>query len=363
MRRGIGAVIGLVVIGGSLAGIGSNAPPAEAAGVSNEKGLLGIRLLQSYHDVYKKFGQPDRVYRTDQSVEMVDALDAQGNPTGAIIGLDLNAVQTAGANGRGANPYGRPGGLPGMQGMPGMPGAMPGMGGPGGYRGMNGQPGLPGMPGAMPGMGGPGGYRGMNGQPGLPGMPGAMPGGMPFPGANPANGIGTRRAGMAGTYGGQGEETFQDAGGFIWGYLNAKQKVAYLFAFNRDGRIEMIIECGRQGGGKTSRGLALGQPVSAVYATYGWPDSTDQYGRYFSLFYGPSHHVQVIVINNRVVGIDVMLREDQKFYRQDLGSPNNTAFGGRGPMTGRNAGAPFGGMPYGAPGGYGGRGGGRKEEE
>ncbi len=342
MQRGIGTVLGLAALGGSLLGLST----VRAAGQVNiEKGLLGIRILQTYRDVYRKFGQPDRVYRTDQVVDLVEALDAKGNPTGGIRGLDLNAAQTA-QNNRGGMP-----GYPGLGGR-GMGGPPFGAGGPGGYPGMGGR-----------GMGGPPGYPGMSGAPfgggrpaGLPGAGGAPFGAGGYPGMGGNNGIGSRRTGQAATGGPGGEETFRDSGGYVWAYFNPKQELVYTFIFNNDGRVEIISEYGRSGGDRTQKGIGLGTSAQAVYNAYGWPSSTEQNGRYFSLFYGPTHHVQVTLLNNKVVGVSVMLREDQKIIRIDRGGgPNSTPFGGRGPMGGRPFGGP-GGAPFGGGGPFGGRG-------
>src|SRR5438477_11607000 len=95
------------------------APAAQAAPpVAAEKSLLGIRILQTYKDVFRKYGPPNRVYRYDELVDLVEATDSQGRLTGGIRGL-ADDMQGGGNMGPGA------GGFPGMAG-----GAM---GRPGGF--------------------------------------------------------------------------------------------------------------------------------------------------------------------------------------------------------------------------------------
>jgi hypothetical protein len=357
MRRGIRGLIGLTAAASALAVI-----PSVSRAASNEKGLLGIRILQSYRDVYRKYGQPDRVYRRGEVVDWVEAVDARGNPTGGIRGLDRGAAAQGFPGGRG-NPL--PAGAPGMA-RGGYPGAMPGVG-PGGMAPgmMNdlaamGVPGMPAGPNMQGGMAGRGGLPGFAG--GRPaGMPGAMPG---MPGSYP----GIMGGGRTGTNALGGGNTFLDSGGYIWVYFSPKKELLYEFYFNRDGRVEIIAEYGRIGGGRTQRGIGLGSSLQNVYNVYGWPSDTDQNGRYFTLFYGPSAHAQFMVINNKVVGIGVMLREDQKITMFDRGNQSNTGFGagrpgmqggmpGRGGYPGMMGGPGMMGVPGGYPGGL--RGGGR----
>src|SRR5207253_995734 len=162
-----------------------------APSVAVEKSLLGIRILQSYKDVFRKYGQPNRVYRVDEMVDLVEATDSQGRLTGGIRGLG-DEMQSAGNT----NPFaGRAPGTPG--GFPGMPGAMARPGG------------LPGFPGAA-----------------APGFPGGMPGtAMASNNANNPN---------------VNQDTFASAGGYIWVYFFPKKELVYEFIFNADNRVEII---------------------------------------------------------------------------------------------------------------------------
>src|SRR5262249_19882475 len=154
------------------------------------------------------------------------------------------------------------GGMPGMPpGMSGYPGMMPGAPAPppGTFSGA----GIPGM--GRPGMMG----GGMSGYPGM--MGGRMPGGMSgYPGMSGAPGAAGASGGLGANLPGQGGTTFADAGGFMWVYFYPKQELVYWFAFNKDGRVIIIVEKGRDQGKPTSRGVKLGDPVRAVYSAYGW---------------------------------------------------------------------------------------------
>ncbi len=362
MRREIGYLFGAAALGSTLAlAVAQPRAARAAAPVTIEKGLLGIRILQSYRDVFRKFGPPTRVYRSGETIDMVEALDAQGMPTGGIIGLGGTGQANRGVARGGP---GMPGmGYPGM--APGMPGAgfrPPGAGmGGRGIGAPSGPPpgmmgGYPGMMGRGPGMSGPppGVFQGY-GYPGMAGRPGGMSGGPPagmmggYPGM-------AGRPGMSATTGArnntENEDTFRSAGGYMWTYLNPRTEHLYVFLFNNDGRVTAIQEFGRNGGTRTQRGIGLGSPVSAVYQAYGWPDDTDQEGNYLQLFYGPKAHVQFTTLNNKVVAITVVLSENMR-YRHTGATGQGAGLGmGRGP-----SGAPgFGGRgpAMGSPGGFGG---------
>src|SRR5262249_12930836 len=134
-----------------------------AAPVATEKSLLGIRILQSYRDVLKKYGTPTRVFMQGEVVDFAYNADAQGNSTGGVRGF----ADTTGATVVGGPGFGAPGG-----------GSM--MGGPrmgGGTAGMSGAP-MMGGPGGMPGGASSNYYMQMRqryrggggGAPGFPGM-------------------------------------------------------------------------------------------------------------------------------------------------------------------------------------------------
>jgi hypothetical protein len=308
-----------------------------------EKELLGIRILQSYRTVLAKYGQPTRIYRGGESVLMIGAQDANGNLTGGVTGLEDGTSSGGGmGGGRGGMPGGKGGGMPGMQGG-GMPGMMPGGAGRGGMMPGGMMPGgmAGGPPGMMPGGKG-GGIPGMQGG-GMPGMmpggmsggpPGMMPGGMGGRPGSTGNGLGTTTT--------QGDtETFGEAGGFQWVYFYPKQELVYWFVFNRDGRVEAILERGRYLGQKTSQGIGLGSPVKSVYTTYGWPDTIEQQGTNLALRYNVKHHVQVNILNNKVTAVGVFLSETQRYFSDEnagggaggggrgMGGPGGLAGGGR----------------------------------
>jgi hypothetical protein len=167
-------------------------------------------------------------------------------------------------------------------------------------------------------------------------------------GAANTEGMGPRGGGglPGGSAGGSslGGDTFADAGGFVWVYFYPKKELVYQFTFNKDGRVEVISQYGRYMGQPTRRGVALGRAVNTVYAAYGWPDTTEQQGNNLALNYAQKYHIQFILLNNKVTGISVVLRE-----HQDITYPGMTsqplamrpgAMGGMGGMMG----AMYGGM-------------------
>jgi hypothetical protein len=334
MRKGIGFLVSATALYGVLA----CAPVQAASPPAAEMSLLGIRILQGYNEVLKKYGTPTRVYSLGAPIDFVAALDGEGNPTGGIRGFgDDASAMTVSAPGFGGR---------GMMGGP-PPGAM------GGYGAMNqmmarrGQMAGGGMSGAFPGGAGPGGIGG--GPP--PGVYGGMSGygAMMYRGrgmmgtANP-EGIGPRGGGLpGGNTGGSslGGDTFADAGGFVWVYFYPKKELVYQFTFNKDGRVEVISQYGRYMGQPTRRGVALGRAVNTVYAAYGWPDATEQQGNNLALNYAPKYHVQFILLNNKVTGISVVLREHQDItYPGMTSQPLAMSPGGMGGMMG----AMYGGM-------------------
>ncbi|HXG24743.1 MAG TPA: hypothetical protein VNJ09_09330 [Chthonomonadales bacterium] len=329
-----------------LAAAPSNAAPRA------ERELLGIRLWRNYRDVLKKFGPPTRI-------EIGEAI---GQPGGGPGGGGYT-----GATGAGAALPGMPaGGLPGLPGfggpammpggiMPQMPGGIPGMpptGTPGrvGAMGPMGPAMMPGagatgrsplqmglsrrdlreeeeIPGIIPGgVVGPGGVSPMAVGPGRPGVPGGvMPGMLDVPGIGPGGMLGpagmlgplggaARQPGAVGFTGTGGVQSAEMAAGEVtWVY--EKGQHTFMFLFNKDGRVIQISSYGYKGGGVTSRGVRLGDPVGKVYAAYGWTDNVIRSGNNLTLDYGESSHVafQLTDLGDgkgyRVVGIIVAVTE------------------------------------------------------
>ncbi len=311
-----------------------------------EKSLLGIRVLDTYRTVLNRYGEPFRIYRAGEMPVLQYAYNNLGQNTGAVTGVGNSAGQntgTFGGPGKGGG-YGRPG-APGMMG-PGGPGMMgpggPGMmgpGGPGGPPGMgnygSSMPGMPGGPGMMgpggPGMMGPGG-PGMMGPGGMGGYGNSMSGMPGGPGMMGPGGKGSRFSGMGSGLGTSGpnnqQPTFAQSGGFQWVYFYPKQQRACTILFNKDKRVILIAESGRDNGIPTSRGVNLGSPVMQVYERYGWPDSIEQQGDTIALRYNLTRHAQFNILSrtNRVVDITVFLTENQ-FITFEAGS--NGGAGGR----------------------------------
>src|SRR5579884_80172 len=320
MRREIGYLFGAAALGSTLAlAVAQPRAARAAAPVTIEKGLLGIRILQSYRDVFRKFGPPTRVYRSGETIDMVEALDAQGMPTGGIIGFGGTGQANRGVARGGP---GMPGmGYPGM--APGMPGAgfrPPGAGmGGRGIGAPSGPPpgmmgGYPGMMGRGPGMSGPPpgvfqgyGYPGMAGRPGgLPGFSGAgRPGGLPgmsggLPGFAGAPGLPSLGAGAAENA--QPEEAQKET---TWWYRYPQKGLYYSVLFNKDGRVIQIQEFGWKGGGKTRRGIGLGSSLGQIIAKYGWSTNGTPSGEDLMLRYGGRDQVMFQLHDNKVVGITV----------------------------------------------------------
>ena len=336
MRRGIGYLLGVSVLGGLWMQTAQAQSPVAA-----EKGLLGVRILKSYRDVLNLYGTPQRIFRFDEFVSLVEAVDSKGNPTGGIKGFGDDSVATTGA--------GRAGGG-GMMGQAGGMGAMMASRMPGGMGGGGGIPGGPpaSMMGQMMGAG-----------------RGAPTGGGGIPGGPPASMMGQMMGQMRGGGGGLGqagganarqEDSFASSGGFIWAYVYPKKELAYEFFFNKDGRLEVIMERGRSLGQPTRRGINLGHTTKNVYSVYGWPDSTEQTADVLALNYNLKYHVHFGLRNNKVISIAVFLREG---HRVNYGT--GTQLAGGGGAAGRLAGGPdMGGMGatmarMGVPAGGGGR--------
>ncbi len=280
--------------------IGIAVPATAAKPVAIEKDLLGVRVLQSYREVLARYGAPIRVFRANETVNYTEAVSLDGAGTGGILGV-AGATTGGPMVGAGGGPMMGAGGM-------GGPGAPMMSGGPGG---------------GGPGMMGSGGMRGMmSGGQRNPGMmggggPGMMGGGMSGMGSGGGPGM---MGGAAQGGAGGGEGTFGNAVGFIWVYLYPGKELAYEFHFNKDGRVERIVELGRGFGQHTSRGIGLSDTVEKVYGIYGWTDSIkEESAGKFSLMYNDKYHAQFLVLKNKVVGISVFLRENQ-FMRYDGGS-------------------------------------------
>ena len=307
MGKRMAALCGLCMVGGMLAL--APLPRASAKAGTIDKELLGIRLLQSYKAVLQLYGQPTRIYRADEFVNLGIATDANGRETGGI-----NSIGDMGAGG-GGFPGGGGGRMPGS----GGPMGMPGMPGSGGFPGSGGPMGMPGSGGMMPGM--PGGRMGGD-EGGMPGSGGAAMGGA------------TSTSGKA--------PTFAELGGFTWVYFYPREELAYVFFFNADGRVEMISEHGRYKGKPTSKGIHLGDPAKSVYSTYGWPDTVEQQASAIVLNYNLKHHILFNTLNGKVSAVSVFLKESS--YPHLF---NATASGGGGRMPGGMPGSGGGrmGMP------------------
>ena len=209
-----------------------------------EKALLGVRILQSYKVALAKLGQPTRIFRADEYIEIQYDADAKGAFTGGVTdvvsGGDVNKDQPGGA----------------------APGSSP------------------------PGSGDPNDPNAQN-------DPGAAPA---------ANGAGFG-GGLNGATQEKPPETFGQSGGFRWLYLFKAEKKAYILTFNRDGRMMWIMEVGMGYGGSTKRGINLGSSLSEVYQKYGWPDSVQENKETMQLFYDIKHHCQFDIVKNKVTGI------------------------------------------------------------
>ena len=243
-----------------LASSGGMIPNAETG---FEKSLLGIRILQSYKVALAKLGQPYRILRADEYVEIVYDYDVKGNPTGGVNDVTSGGDVQKDTPGGSGSPADAP--PPGDN--TGDPNADPAAGGPNA------------------------------------GTPGSPPNGG-------LNGAGDEKP----------LETFGQSGGFTWVYLYKAEKKAYILFFNHDGRLLEISEVGLGIGSPTRRGVNLGSPLSEVYQKYGWPDSVQENKEDMQLFYDIKHHCQFDVVKNKVTGISVVLAEgDENPQNQESG--------------------------------------------
>jgi len=303
MRRSLRGAVGLVATG-LLAAAALSADAAPRA----ENRLLGVHIWHTYKQVLARLGQPT-------SIEPGDATStgAGGGAPTASIGLP---------GGGAAGPM-MPSGLsgPGGRGMLGEDDRPRGGGGaammPGGspYAAMMGSMygraqagrGLPGISG-MPAPGGQLGGVATGPPPGVmmggPMMGGAMVGGPRGPGAMiPGGAMGL---------GGPGAQTSQTTENEVtWIYKRGNNTHRVLF--NRDGRVIQIETFGYSGSGATSRGVGLGDPLSEIYAKYGWTHNVSKTETTMTLNYSRSHNVIFYLASRgggfKVVGIAVALTE------------------------------------------------------
>ena len=249
-----------------------------------EKALLGVRILQSYKVALAKLGQPSRIFRADEYIDIQYDTDAKGNYTGGVTdvvsGGDANKDAPGGGNAAGAPP---------ASGDPNDPNT----------------PTDPNAPGAPT----PGGFGG-----GLNSATEEKP-----------------------------PETFGQSGGFRWVYLMKAEKKAYIFTFNHDGRLLWVMEAGLGFGSPTRRGINLGSSLSEVYQKYGWPDSVQENKESMQLFYDIKHHCQFDIVKNKVAGIVVVLSEGMKIRK--VKDHNGNGNPGGGPSGGRPGGGGGPGSP------------------
>ena len=323
MRKYFGMVCGLTIALGLTALCPIPAARADKP-VSIEKELLGIRVLQTYKQVLARYGAPTYIFKLGEPLLLLDARNLKGDITGGVIGVDNGG---SGAGNAGGSPGG-PGGFAGKGGGGGAPGSFGGRGGgaPGSFGGGNQYA----QASRQGGGGAPGSF---GGGPGAPGNLGGGQGSLAGAGASSGGGSGGAQAGS--------EQTFGESGGYIWVYHYPKQELAYVFAFNHDGRIEAIFERGRSGGQKTTRGVGLGDSIDAVYRAYGWTDGVkEERDGMISFYYNDKYHAQFVTVKNKVIGIVVALRETQKL--SFLGGGNGSG-GGGGRAGGGGAPGSFGG--------------------
>ncbi|MCC6730650.1 MAG: hypothetical protein IT208_15060 [Chthonomonadales bacterium] len=345
MRRSLRGVMTVALaVPLTCAALASNAAPAE-------RELLGVRIWRDWRTVLSKHGQPTRIEVGSPSVQMAPGMSGAGafggmrgpGPMGMGTGLMGSSgmmrpgLTTAPGIGRGGMAR-REGGLPGMPGMglagPGAVGAI-GLAGPGAGPGMM----TGGMAGSLrPGpMGGGSSLYGptTGSGPMMPPMPGMMGGGsvgilgkaqgdddrpsgmmaLGMPGFGTPTLLGSSGAGpgMMPGYGGSNTQVQASEGEVTWVY--EKGSSTYQFLFNKDGRVIQIQSFGYSDGGKTSRGISLGDTPARVYRTYGWPDSISKMGDTLTLDYSQKSHVAFQLVDRhngkgmRVVGITVAQTE------------------------------------------------------
>src|SRR5580700_8596902 len=107
---------GILLSSAAALGLAALVPARANAPLTIEKSLLGVRILQTYHDVLAKWGQPTLVLRGGERFLYTPATDANGNDLGGISGVSYEG----GSGGSGAPGGGGGGGMKG----PGSGGGM-----------------------------------------------------------------------------------------------------------------------------------------------------------------------------------------------------------------------------------------------
>jgi hypothetical protein len=307
-----------------------------------ERELLGVRIWRDYATVLKTHGEPTRVVPgmalppeigvgsinvNMQAAQYGGAMAPRGPMMGSSMGMvgppgmPMGAMSSAGMMGR-SMPTAGGGQSIGGGGMGRVTGAKSedqddiGAGSPvGGSAPRAG--GTVTMPGAggMSGMVTPPQYGSSAGMvsPVLPGpgmmggLRGVMPGGMTMPGGGAAmlNRMGGQVGAQSQIQAALPSEEVKET----WVYVKGQQ--TNYFMFNKDGRVIRIQSFGTAGSAKTSRSIGLGDPVSRVYAKYGWADKTIRQGDSLTLDYSQKYHVVFDLLDRhdgkgmRVVGITI----------------------------------------------------------
>ena len=309
IRQGhYGRVLALGVVATLASTVAFAAPPLP----KQENSLLGIRLLGTYKDVLKKFGQPHEIQigapqapAEGQTATASAGRAGGGGMMGQAGGMAAMMGQMRGGPtaGGGGIPGGPPASMMGQmmgagRGAPTGGGGLPGFaqGRAGGMAGG----GIPGGPtaGMMAMMGG---GRGMSGA-GMPsGMMGGMPGGMMGAGG---------MAGMMGGGGGADTEAPADPteGEITWWYHYPRPNgIHYAFLFNKEGHIIQIQSFGWKGDprSKTVQGITLGSGLNAVLRKYGWSNDGVNSGKNLVMTYGSSRRLAFQLVDNKVAGISL----------------------------------------------------------
>lgn len=281
----LAAGVALLAAGGACAA----PPPLHVP----ENGLLGIRLMDTYRDVLRKYGQPNEVQISGPGMPGTVASaapGAAGGPGGGAPGAPGAPVY--GGPNYGPGSIGRMGGFPELNfarrgaGQAGGAGRLPGFGGPGedysgGYSGQ--APGSRPAPGGLPGFGGVPSPAGSSGFPGGPAAGGAAEG--------------DQSATTA-------EET--------WWYHDRKKAIHKAFLFNKEGRVIQIQEYGWRDTPTTQLGVHLGSNLGEVIRKYGWSSDGEHMANQITLRYGVKNKLGFQLVNNKVVGITIAVYNQPK---------------------------------------------------
>lgn len=304
---------------------------AALAAPAAERELLGVRLWRDFATVLRKHGEPTRVVPgialpPEISSGSMNVNVQMGAPGGMSMGMSGRPMM-----GSSMGMIGPPG-MPQMGGMSSAGGMAPGlaMGGgrsmprAGGSKSKDEDDSFSGAPsGAGPGgpMGGPAGLSGpgsgMSAPPGLA-MGSGMMGSLSM-GPGMLGGMRSDLSGAPSAMGGIGSSASARSQGQMalpsediketWVYVRGPH--TFQFLFNRDGRVVKIQSFGLKGASRTSRSIALGDPLSRVYGKYGWASSTIKQGASLVLDYSQKAHVIFDLLDRgdgkglRVVGITI----------------------------------------------------------